>query len=127
MVEYVIDASALVKTFLEEPESAALRTWYGQALAEGASFRSPDLLGYEVASVAADTGSLDTGAEARKAVAGIVTERAFDDVGRYVGTLSGYDASYLVVAVRYGAAIVTYDHELAKAARRHGLETITPV
>lgn len=123
-----VDASALTKLVLDEPDSVALRRWYvetdqvlcsriGIVETRRAVGRQPH-----------DTAHLDVIIRSVEVV-------EFDvDIARQAATigpvsLRTLDAIHLASAVRLGAAIdafVTYDDHLAEAARSVGLSVIRP-
>lgn len=126
--DYVLDASALAKTFLDEPESPAFRAWYRERIGEGARLAAPDLLGYEIAHLMArNVGARGPfRSRVRQAVEGIQLHPAFDAVGPYVDGLTAYDASYLATAAASGAVLVTYDRALVRAGKVHRVPVISP-
>ena len=135
MALFYTDASALVKLVLNEPESAALRTYIADAdlvsselvLTEGpravrrAVARDPDL---SLDILLARTGEvIDTLAlvpvdRALLLAAGALSEPA----------LRALDAIHVAAAVDVSPvdAFVTYDQRQAAAARLAGLRTVTP-
>lgn len=129
--DVVVDASALAKLFLHEPESAALRSWYTTQVASGARFAGPSLLGYEIAQTfARNLGPLDPKTFARHvqvALTGFDLHAVHDQVGPFLGKLTVYDASYVATAKRLSARLVTYDQAMAKVARDHGVVVETPI
>ena len=134
-VDHVLDASAAAKLFLKEPESAAFRSWYLQEVEGGATFAAPSLLSYEVAHLLARNLQPPAGARAPEwfaerhdeVLSGIVMdEAAARRVFSWTGALTGYDASYIAVAVATRASLVSYDDALLKEARRHNVRTHTP-
>lgn len=133
--DHVLDASAVVKLFIEEPESAAFREWYLTEIAAGATFAAPGILAYEVAQVIAKRLLPRTNAKVsawwaerhEEALTGIGLDHAA--AGRafpWMPALSGYDASYLATAAATRATLVSYDDALLKEARKSGIRTITP-
>lgn len=133
--DHVLDASAVAKLFLDEPESAAFRSWYLQEVEAGAIFAAPSLLSYEVAHLLARNLAPPRGASAPEWLAErhddvlsgiLLDEGAARRVFPWVGALTGYDASYLAVAVAARASLVTYDATLLKEARKQGVPTHTP-
>ncbi len=133
--DHILDASAAAKLFLDEPESAAFRSWYLQEVLAGATFAAPNLLSYEVAHLLARNLQPPSGSRAAEwfakrhdeVLSGIVIdEGGARRVFAWTGTLTGYDAGYLAVAVATRASLVTYDNTLLKEARKHGVLTHTP-
>jgi PIN domain. len=128
MTAAYVDASALTKLVLDEPESAAMRRWYvenNQVLcsrigivetrrAVGRFRHDPTHLDVIMRSV--EVVELD---------ADIAREAA----GLGPATLKTLDAIHLATAVAIGAeidAFVTYDDRLAIAARAAGLPVVRP-
>lgn len=123
-----VDASALTKLVLDEPDSIAMRRWYVE---------SEHVLCSRIGIV-----------ETRRAVGRRLHDEAhldvvirsveiveFDaDIARQAATiaptsLKTLDAIHLASAVRLGAAVdafVTYDDRLAEAARAAGLPVVRP-
>ncbi len=133
MAEFVVDASALAKLFLDEPESKAFRTWYLAQIQLGAVFAAPGLLGYEVAHLMAR--NLDVPAKPKdwfavrhdEALEGIVLHHQIARlIQPFARKLTGYDASYIALAVAEGAALVSYDRVLVREAGAHGVATVSP-
>jgi predicted nucleic acid-binding protein len=127
--DFVLDASAVAKLFLEEPESPAFRTWYRAQVRRGARFAAPGLLGYEVAQLVAKNVKVSAGgfaARVRQPLEGIHLHPAFDTVGPFVGPLTAYDASYLATAATFGAILVSYDRALLRAAQAHAVPAEAP-
>ncbi|MEK6976313.1 MAG: type II toxin-antitoxin system VapC family toxin [Candidatus Thermoplasmatota archaeon] len=127
---FVVDASAITKLFLDEPESVAFRTWYGDRAVAGSRMHSPELLGYEVANVLAKSrpewAPQDFSKALQAALGGIELSRSFLAVGAFLPDASAYDANYLAVARSTNAALVTYDRDLVRAAARHGIRVHIP-
>lgn len=134
--DHILDASAAAKLFLDEPESAAFRSWYLQEVGGGATFAAPSLLSYEIAHLLARNLKPPTGARAAEWLAerheavlsGIaIDEGAARRVFSWTGALTGNGfASYLAVAVATRATLVTYDDALLKEAREEGVRTHSP-
>ncbi|MFA5860942.1 MAG: type II toxin-antitoxin system VapC family toxin [Candidatus Thermoplasmatota archaeon] len=135
-VDYVIDASALAKLFLDEPESTAFREWYLAEVHRGATFAAPSLLGYEIAHLLAKNlkapvggkeGAEWLGARHDEVMEGItLDEDAARQTFLWALKLTGYDASYLAVAVAGRACLVSYDLALLNEAARHKVRTQAP-
>lgn len=133
--DHVVDASALAKLFLNEPESEAFRSWYVAEVQAGAKFAAPGILAYEIAHLIrrnlkppALAGSAGWLAERHDEV---MTGVALDEGAArrsfpWIGALTSYDASYLSTAVATRASLVSYDDALLKAAARQGVKTHTP-
>lgn len=129
--KYVLDASAVSKMFLDEPESRALRAWHVNAAVGGALFHAPDLLPYELAQVITRRTTLAAHEPAFRqvladALTGILLQPAAAEVVPLLGALSVFDASYVAVALGERARLVTYDTAMAKTARLHGVAVLTP-
>lgn len=128
----VVDASALAKLFLDEAESPAFRAWRDEQIQAGTRFEAPDLLGYEIAHIVSKVLKVQVPGEdsfaglVRRTVEGIVLHRAFAEIGDFVGEASAYDASYLAVASAMSSPLVTYDRDLQRAARKHGIKVLAP-
>jgi predicted nucleic acid-binding protein len=122
-----LDKSAAMKLIVAEAETAALRTWWVTA---DATVVASWLLHTELHCAAGRRPELVTG-DAISAVLGAVT---LVDITRgdllAAGThapLRSNDAIHLATALRVGAdVIVTYDNELAAAARAAGLQVQSP-
>ncbi|HVL49697.1 MAG TPA: type II toxin-antitoxin system VapC family toxin [Candidatus Thermoplasmatota archaeon] len=135
-IDFVVDASALAKLFLEEIESEAFRAWYVAEVQRGSTFGAPALLGYEMAHLLAS--NIEAPGAKREAAKwwarrldeildGIdLDDNAARHVFPWMPHLSGYDASYLAVATLHKASIVSYDRRMLTEAERQGLRTITP-
>lgn len=123
-MEYVLDASAAVKSFARETESGAYVAWMRSQAEAGALFVAPPLLPFEVrhaACTAWRAGMLASRTEAllaaEEAVAGVELQpvppaQEMDYAFRL--RLSTYDACYAVLAAA-GRPLVTYDARLAEA------------
>lgn len=133
--DHVLDASALIKLIVAEPESDAFRAWYAGEIDARSTFAAPGLLAYEMANLLTRNFARPSGAKPQewlrdshqRALAGIALDhgavvRAF----AWVPTLTAYDASYLATAAATGATLVSYDDALLKEARKSGIRTITP-
>jgi predicted nucleic acid-binding protein len=117
----VVDASALAAIIFKEPEREDIAVRL-----EGARLVAPALLGYEI--VNACLSKLRRHPELRAGIlqafllqGGLAIEPAeVDHAGALVlaeqTRLTGYDASYLWLAQRLNAELVTLDRDLARAA-----------
>jgi predicted nucleic acid-binding protein len=122
----VVDASALAAIIFKEPE----RDKVARRL-EGAQLVAPTLLGFEI--VNACLTKLRRHAELRSSIlqayllqGGLVIESAEVDHASVLTMaeqfrLTGYDASYLWLAQRLNAELVTLDRPLGRAAAALGL------
>jgi predicted nucleic acid-binding protein len=118
----VVDASALGAVLFAEPEGEAVA-----ALLRGGSLVAPNLLGYEISNVCLSklrASPMQRGdflaAFANWTELGIelvaVDHAAVLQLAEQL-TLTSYDASYLWLARRIGAELVTLDRRLANAMR----------
>jgi predicted nucleic acid-binding protein len=123
---YVLDASVIIKWFVQEPDSAAARSLFRQLRDGNIRVAAPDILLYELPNILLRKTGMDT-AEVRRAVA-LLLETDIDiiplepplafeaiDVAGETGA-SLYDASYLALAAREGAILVTADTALLRLA-----------
>lgn len=126
---WYVDTSALVKTVIAEPESAALRRW----LAPRPSLASCDLIRVEAVR-AVRLVDPDAVADARRAVATLtllhldreLLEAAADLLPPLLRSL---DAVHLAAALRFRdglAGLVTYDRRMAEGAAALGLRVEAP-
>lgn len=126
---WYLDSSAIVKVVIEEPESAALRTW----LAARPTRASCALARVEVAR-AVRSNDPDRVARAREAVERLTLLSLDDEVYRAAAdidppSLRSLDALHLAAALTLGddlAGVVTYDGRLADGARALGLTVEAP-
>ncbi|MHB8634318.1 MAG: PIN domain-containing protein [Thermoplasmatota archaeon] len=134
-VGYVVDASALAKLFLDEPDSPAFRAWYLSEVQRGETFGAPSLLGYEIAHLISRNLKPPAGAKRADWLAQrhdeVMTGIALDEAGArrgcaMAGRLTGYDAAYLAVAAAGPACLVTYDRALVQEAKGQGLRVQSP-
>jgi predicted nucleic acid-binding protein len=125
-----LDTSAVVKLLVREAETAALRRWLRRRPRRVASA----LLHVELLRTARRAGAPALIAEARRMLGGItlvsldtpILDRAAD---LDPGTLRTLDAVHLATALTLGsdlAAVVTYDHHMAQAARTLGVPVASP-
>ena len=130
MTALYLDSSAFVKLVVEEPESAAVRTFLAShdarrvssALLRAESLRAVRRLGPD---------ALATVREGLRRVDLIgIDDRILDAAGTLQpGVLRTLDAIHLATALAVGddlAAIVTYDERMIDAARLNGLPTASP-
>lgn len=126
---YYIESSALVKLFLDEPGSDALRVWSHREYVISSELTrteviravrrlTPQLMPVAVEAVNSVTLLTCTGA-------------VFDRAGMLNPlTLRSLDAIHLASAMSLGSelqAIVTYDNRLAEAATFHDIRVIAPL
>jgi len=122
----VVDASALAAIMFDEPEGEVVAVRL-----EDARLIAPVLLGFEIANVCLT--KLRRDPEARAAIleafvlqGGLTIESAHvDHAGVLIlaeqTRLTGYDASYLWLAQRLNAELITLDRPLRRAAATLGL------
>ncbi len=122
-----LDASAIVKLVLHEPESQALIDYLDGRLDVEASELAITEVGRAVRRVIPDFDVSDT-------MDGIMLHRLTPDVLRLAARLQPtglrtLDAIHLACAMAPGGGdvqVVTYDARLAEAARAHGLRVVQP-
>ncbi len=123
--EYVLDASALCKLFLDEPGASAFQSWYRERKRERCRFVAPGLLPYELANVIHREQGDKSVANDPQYMSAIVTdaiqgveldEQAWRSKWDWAPRLTAYDAAYAALAERRGATLVTYDEKLASQA-----------
>lgn len=121
MTDVVVDASALAALVFDEPEAAHVRRRL-----QGRVLHSTSLLDYELANTALkklrrrpdDSAAI---LAAMHVVSALTVRREAPDMVQVLALasatgLTAYDASYLWLARRLGAPLVTLDAELARAA-----------
>jgi len=127
--EWVIDASVAAKVFFTEEGSDAAR----QLASSGALFSAPEFIALEIASIGAKYArrgetTLDHGRLAIQSLGELVndlepvsglSERALELAVEH--GFSVYDSSYLALAERRGARVVTADRKLHARAVKCGL------
>lgn len=132
--DYVLDASALAKTFIREPDSAGFLAWFETTLAGDARLHAPGLIAYELGQVVKKAlpdlnypGDDPARALVREATQAIeLDHEAWARIDPYLDRLSAYDATYLALAVAKTATLVTYDAYMAAAAQTAGVPVISP-
>ena len=128
--EYVVDASALAKLFLDEDGAPAFRDWWYATMASGAAMMAPSLVRFEVGNlIRRNLHHLDAAGRRRcwrETLAGV----QFDDsalAGSFgFPQLTFYDAAYLSLAAARKARLLTFDSRMAKAAAAQNLVTERP-
>ena len=123
-----VDASAIVKLVLHEPETGPMVRWYIEADRVATSVLGVIETHRAVARHDADD------ARARSVLASLVTLELDEPIARLASTirppvLRTLDAIHLATAMTLGAeldAFVTYDDRLAAAAREIGLPVVRP-
>lgn len=127
---HYFDTSALAKLVVAEPETAALRTWLGQADRDPVA---SDLARTELLR-AVRRAAPDRVLQARAVLDSVtltaVTAALFEQAGRLdPASLRSLDAIHLAAALDLGddlESVVTYDERLADAARSNGIEVTAP-
>ncbi len=118
----VVDAGVLAAVLFDEAEGAvALRQIAGMTL------HAPQLIDYELASIAlakARAGLGDIAAQGLADYRQLALERAWVEPVAQAALamsykISSYDAAYLWLAAALQAPLITFDTRLARAARRH--------
>lgn len=122
---FVVDASFLSKTLGGEPGSEKALNWLETTRRAGTMLRGPSLLAYEVAHVLHRRFRGMPAAEKAEVLTalllGIRLEEAMPEPTFAIDGLTYYDASYLEIARRRGATLVTADKPMAAAAKRLGV------
>lgn len=116
----IVDASILAKTFLEEADSDDVRALFLLLRARGEALLSPELVKYELGSVALRTRQKGETPPFNEAI-GLVDTVAFDssllrsslDVASSTG-LSFYDGCYVALAEKENGLLWTADKRLLK-------------
>jgi len=135
----VIDASALIKLVLEEEHSKETRAIVNGELSKGESIIAPELVFTEALN------TIRTQSMSSKKLAGKELDAAVDDlfetfiridpvstveIGRNAlkismeHKLTVYDAVYIASSLLKGAPLLTFDKDMALAARRLNVEVI---
>ncbi len=125
-----LDASAVVKLLMHEPETAALRRW----LPAWPRRASAALLRVELLRTVKRAGLPRLLADAQRQLASIHLIRLDDDLLERAAELEAasmrsLDAIHLAAAIRMGSelgAVVTYDTRMVSAAQALGLPVIGP-
>ncbi len=126
---WYLDASAIVKTVVAEPESRSLMRWLG----ERGEFVSSDLSRVEVIRAVrrADPEAVPRAREVLATLALIRLDEALLDAAATLepAPLRSLDAIHLAAALAVGAAltgVVTFDRRMAEAARALGVRVEAP-
>ena len=124
-----LDASAIVKLIVREPESEALERWLGEGRQEVVSCA---LVRTEVVRAAAPRGP-EAILRARRLLDRldliILDDELLDLAGELVEPLRGLDAVHVAAALELGEeleAFVTYDRQMTRAAEAFGLPVVSP-
>jgi predicted nucleic acid-binding protein len=125
-----LDASAIVKLIVREPESEALERWLGVGRRE---IVSCGLVRTEVVRAAAPRGP-EAILRARRLLDRldliILDDELLDLAGELAEPLSSLDAIHVAAAFELGEeleAFVTYDRQMTRAAESLGLPVVSPV
>lgn len=123
MTAYVVDASALGALIFGEPAADAIAARLGRA-----PFAAPALIRYELANICLKKIKAHPSLEAKllkahdlgSRIAMQLTDVDHDEVIHLAraNNLTAYDASYLWLARRLQAELITLDHKMKKAAAR---------
>lgn len=124
-----LDASAIVKLIVREPESEALERWLGEGRQEVVSCA---LVRTEVLRAAAPRGP-EAILRARRLLDRldlvILDDELLDLAGELVEPLRSLDAIHVAAALELGdelEAFVTYDRQMTRAAESLGLRVVSP-
>jgi len=124
-----LDASAIVKLIVREPQSEALERWLGEGRQEVVSCA---LVRSEVVRAAAPRGP-EAILRARRLLDRldliILDDELLDRAGELVEPLRSLDAVHVAAALELGdelAAFVTYDSQMTRAAEALGLPVVAP-
>lgn len=127
---WYIDSSALVKLIIDEPESAALRSFLDTTAATAAS-----ALVFAEVPRASTRHDPEAGDRTQVVLGSLTTivevDRQLLDVAAVLppASLRSLDAIHLAAAQRFGdrlQGVITYDDRLADAAAASGMEVVTP-
>lgn len=125
-----LDASAIVKLVVREPESEALERWLGDG---GQEVISCALVRTEVVRAASPRGA-EAVLRARRLLDRldliVIDDELLDLAGELVGPLRSLDAVHVAAALELGEeleAFVTYDRQMTRAAESLGLPVVAPV
>ena len=124
-----LDASAIVKLIVREPQSEALERWLGEGRQEVVSCA---LVRSEVLRAAAPRGP-EAILRARRLLDRldliILDDELLDLAGELVEPLRSLDAVHVAAALELGEeleAFVTYDRQMTRAAEAFGLPVVAP-
>lgn len=124
-----LDASAIVKLIVREPESEALERWLRQS---GGDVVSCALVRTEVVRAASPRGA-EAVLRARRLLDRldliILDDELLDLAGELVGPLRSLDAVHVAAALELGdelEAFVTFDRQMTRAAESLGLPVVAP-
>ena len=123
---YVVDASVVLKWFLQEDDSPKALDLYAKALGDEVELAAPDILLYEVANILVRKRKASRG-QAENAVrlvldSGLnVSEPDHDPLSDSIriaaaAGLTVYDASYVALAAQMSGTLITADLRLAELA-----------
>lgn len=131
MARVVVDASVVVKWFLEEDHSAEARALRDDHLSDVILAEAPAVMPFEVLNAARYSGALDRTELARVAEAlGQASIAVHDLRGDFAAKtvsvalsagLSVYDASYVALAQLLDVPLYTADEEMVRVSKGHGI------
>lgn len=132
----VVDASVVVEQLVALPHSTAADAVFRSVVETAAELWVPDLVYVETASairklvlrrnIGTAAAKKCLGWLARLPLVAVGTSSLLGEIWDLRDTLSAYDASYVALALRLRAPLVTLDKRLAAAARRRGCEVVIP-
>ncbi len=128
---YVLDASALAKSFLDEPQSQEFRAWLDEKSASGTLLLAPRLAFSEVGRIIQKE-CIGLPAEESKELhlsvfIGITVAVTADDARawNFTKALTYYDAEYVHLADLRDSTLVSADDKQLKAAAKMGVKVLS--
>jgi predicted nucleic acid-binding protein len=125
---YVVDTSILARLVTDEPGAEVTRRWLTEAKASGRAIRAPSILAYEMGHVVQrehrNAPAEDRAALLQALLAGVILEPPVPGIFEVGAGLTYLDASYVELARRHGATLVTNDGKMAAAAQGHGVKVL---
>ncbi|MBI4392310.1 MAG: type II toxin-antitoxin system VapC family toxin [Euryarchaeota archaeon] len=129
---FVLDASALAKSFLDEAGSEEFRAWLSETSAKGMALQAPHIayseLGRVIQKECRDLKVAEAKELHRAVFLGIDLIPLNTDDDRVWDAATGvtyYDAEYLEAAVSTGGTLVSADDRQLQAARKLGIKVIS--
>lgn len=129
---FVLDASALAKSFLDEAGSEEFRAWLSEALAKDMPLHAPHIAHSELGRVIQKECRDLKVAEAKELHQAVFLgidlmplDRDHDATWDAAKGVTYYDAEYLGAALAKGAALVSADDRQLKAATKLGLKVLS--